>query len=234
MLAALGRIAAQRGLAWVQTPFVRTPRNLPALLFLESVGLAFQHVDGDGLSFRFPAAQAEAIRYRPVRATARAAERSASEPPAAPADAAARIPYARIATELRDPREILRRIRGAAPSYPEPPAPETLETRLARMWAETLGIAPPAADRDFFDLGGHSLLAVQLMSRVRREFDVELSLESVYSGAFTVAALAEAIELKEFERSGGEEYAALLREMEGLSDEEVRELLAREDEMPSH
>ena len=86
---------------------------------------------------------------------------------------------------------------------------------------------------DFFDLGGHSLLAVQLMSRVRREFDVELSLELVYSGVFTVAALAEAIELKEFERSDAAEYAALLHELEGLSEEEVRELLAREGELPS-
>ncbi len=68
---------------------------------------------------------------------------------------------------------------------------------------------------------------------MRREFDVDLSLELVYSGTFTVTALAEAIEIKEFERGGGEEYAALLREMEGLSDQEVRELLAREDEMPS-
>jgi acyl carrier protein len=109
-----------------------------------------------------------------------------------------------------------------------------LERRLAKIWAETLGTDPASTDSDFFDLGGHSLLAVQLMSRVRKEFDVELSLELVYSGVFTVTALAEAIELKEFERSGSEEYAALLREMEGLSDQEVRELLAREDEMPSH
>jgi acyl carrier protein len=109
-----------------------------------------------------------------------------------------------------------------------------LEQRLRTIWAETLGIDVPGLDDDFFDLGGHSLLAVQLMSRVRKEFDVELSLELVYSGVFTINALAEAIELKEFERSGVEEYEALLREMEGLSDQEVRDLLAREDELPSH
>ena len=115
----------------------------------------------------------------------------------------------------------------------DPPRTE-LERRLAAIWAETLGGGPVGVHDDFFDLGGHSLLAVQLMSRVRREFDLELSLELVYSGVFTVAALAEAIELKEFERNDADGYAALLHELDGLSEEEVRELLAREDEMPSH
>ena len=40
MLAELGRIAQQRGLAAVEARFVRSQRNRPALLFLESVGLA--------------------------------------------------------------------------------------------------------------------------------------------------------------------------------------------------
>jgi hypothetical protein len=56
-----------------------------------------------------------------------------------------------------------------------------------------------------------------------------LSLEVVYSGEFTVAELAKAVELKEIERAGGE-YQDLLRELEGLSDEEVRALLAEEQD----
>ncbi len=256
MIAALGSLALQRGLAAVETPFVRTHGNLPALLFLESVGLGLQHVDSGNLSFRFPAAHAAAIRYKPARA--RAAERTAREPqPPTPANAEKRVPYVRIATELSDPREILRQTRAAAQARPEAapaesaaqasgvpsprPSPTTapapapraeLQRRLRQIWAEMLGIALPGIHDDFFDLGGHSLLAVQLMARVRKEFDVDLSLELVYSGVFTVSTLAEAVELKEFEQTGAEEYAALLREMEGLSDQEVRELLAREDQLP--
>ena len=60
---------------------------------------------------------------------------------------------------------------------------------------------------------------------------VDLSLELVYSGAFNVAELAEAIEVKEIERSGGDHYEALLQELEALSDEEVRELLAKEGDL---
>jgi hypothetical protein len=56
---------------------------------------------------------------------------------------------------------------------------------------------------------------------------VDLSLEVVYSGDFTVAELASAIELKEIEQAGGD-YRDLLRELDGLSDEEARSLLAEE------
>jgi len=58
---------------------------------------------------------------------------------------------------------------------------------------------------------------------------VELTLEVVYSGAFTIEELAKAIELKRLEQAGGADYAALLEELEGLSDEEVRALLEKEE-----
>jgi hypothetical protein len=44
-----------------------------------------------------------------------------------------------------------------------------------------------------------------------------------------VAELAKAVELKELEQAGAGEYAALMAELEGLSDDEVRALLAEEE-----
>ena len=73
------------------------------------------------------------------------------------------------------------------------------------------------------------MLAVQLLSRVHRIYGVELSLEVVYSGEFNLAELARAIERKEIEQAGGD-YKALLQELEGLSDEEARALLAEEQD----
>ena len=58
---------------------------------------------------------------------------------------------------------------------------------------------------------------MQLLSRVRQAFDVDLSLEVVYTGAFTVAELAKAIELRQIEQAGSDRYAALLEELEGLA-----------------
>src|ERR1700722_17821514 len=235
MLAALGGIAAQRGLSTVEARFVRSQRNRPALLFLENVGLPFQTVRGDALVFRFPAGVAAHIKYEPS-AKPHTAAAAAAPPSSAPARSP--VPYARIASELRDAGKILDRVRAAnvaaLPAVPFTAAPPTelprtdLERTLCRIWSEMLRVEPLGIRDNFFDLGGHSLLAVQLLSRLKDELGIELSLEVVYGAEFTVAELAKAIDLHEIEMAGADRYAAMLAEVESLSDEEVRELLAKE------
>jgi acyl carrier protein len=180
--------------------------------------------------FRLSAAEAARVKYQP--GAGQAADLAAGEG-RTPAAAPARIGYARIAAELRDPEEILARIRASsrrAVGLREIEPPRTaLERDLVALWAELLNIDAAGIHENFFELGGHSLLAVQLLSRVRQIYGVELSLEVVYSGEFTVAELAKAIELKEIEQAGGD-YAELIQELEGLSDAEVRALLAEEQD----
>ena len=233
MVAKLGELARGRGLARVEIPFVEAQRNRPARLFLESIARA---IDG---AFRLGASEAAAIRYR-ASASVPPLGNPPAEPPEAPAvqRALRRIDYVRIATELRDPARVLEQIRASAragaPERPISSPPRTpLESELAELWAALLNVPAVGVDENFFELGGHSLLAVQLLSRVRQIYGVDLSLEVVYSGEFTVAELAKAVELKEFEKAG--DYEELLRELEGLTDEEVRALLAEEqDAGPSH
>lgn len=235
MLAALGRIAQQRGLAAVEARYVRSQRNRPALLFLENAGLQFQSVRGEALLFRFPAEFAAGIRYQPSIVPRQAAA-PAPQPSTAGREA---IPYARIANESRSVEQIMmqmEQMEGAAdvarrltPAPPEPPRSD-LERRLCRIWSGMLNAQPVGVHDNFFDLGGHSLLAVQLLSRLKEELGIELSLEVVYGADFTVAELAKAIELREIEMAGADRYAAMLAEVESLSDEEVRELLAKESE----
>ncbi len=230
MLRELGSIAQAKGLETVELPFVRTARNRPALLFLEEIGLEFRDTGGDAPRFRFPTAYAAALVYRPGQARRQApAERA----PAARQGGRKSVPYARIAGEWREPEKILASVlgstRGRPPlrtAYAEPRT--DLERRIAGIWTHRLGIHPVGVNDDFFDLGGHSLLAVELMAELRSELGASLSMELVYSGSFTVAETAKAIELSQIAESGGDDYAALLAEIEGMSDEEVRELLARE------
>ncbi len=228
MLAALGEIARERGLAAVEACYVRSSRNRPALLFLESAGLEFQTVRAETLLFRFPSEFASTIVYQPGGGRTVA---PAAAPPSVPADRA-RIPYARIAGELRTVEQIEKQIAFESLRRPgaeaiDPPRSE-LERQLCRIWSEMLGVHPVGIHDNFFDLGGHSLLAVQLLSRLKLDLGIELSLEVVYGADFTVAELAKGIELQEMESAGGEEYAALLAEVESLTDEEVHELLAKE------
>jgi FkbH-like protein len=229
MVARLGEIALERGLETVEIPFVSGQRNRPAALFLESLCAP----DGGGV-FRLAAADAAAVRYRPLETgwQAEAPAPQAGEQAETPVPQK-RIDYARIANQLRDPAAILERIRattrravraGASEDPPRTP----IERDLAELWAALLNLPSVGIHDNFFDLGGHSLLAVQLISRVRQIHGVDLSLEVVYSGDFTVAELANAIELKEIEQAGGD-YQDLLRELDGLSDEEARSLLAAEE-----
>ena len=222
MIARLGEIALERGLARVDVPFVAGQRNRPAWMFLKSL-----REPGPDSVFRFPAAEAAAIVYKPESRPALAPARRAT------AATAARPDYARIATDLRTPAQVLERIRAhthRVNAASNGDAPRTaLERDLAALWAELLNISSTGIHDNFFELGGHSLLAVQLLSRVRQIYNVDLSLEVVYSGDFTVAELAKAVELKEIEQSGGA-YEELLAELENLSDEEVRALLAEEQD----
>jgi amino acid adenylation domain-containing protein len=73
-------------------------------------------------------------------------------------------------------------------------APRTpLETQLAAIWRETLGVAQIGVHDSYFDLGGHSLLATRILSRVRDVIGAVVALPTLFANP-TIAALARAIE----------------------------------------
>ncbi|HEX8695266.1 MAG TPA: amino acid adenylation domain-containing protein, partial [Longimicrobium sp.] len=55
-----------------------------------------------------------------------------------------------------------------------------VETALAEIWAEVLGVERVGRRDHFFELGGHSLLAVRVVSRVREALGVEAALGAVF------------------------------------------------------
>ena len=74
-------------------------------------------------------------------------------------------------------------------------APTTpTEETLVAIWAEVLKIDPSriGIDHNFFDLGGHSLLAIQVLSRVRAAFQVELPIRDLMDNP-TIAGIAAAL-----------------------------------------
>ena len=86
------------------------------------------------------------------------------------------------------------------------PAPEVLEPldgsleeageterALAAIFQEVLGAPRVGVDDHFFELGGHSLLGMQVLSRVRQRWGVELPVRAVFQ-APTVATLAARID----------------------------------------
>jgi aryl carrier-like protein len=65
-----------------------------------------------------------------------------------------------------------------------------LEARVARLWAEALGVEQVGREDNFFDIGGHSLLVVQVHRKLREVLGRDLSVVDLFKHA-TVRALAE-------------------------------------------
>jgi acyl transferase domain-containing protein len=101
-----------------------------------------------------------------------------------------------------------------------------IEQRIAGVWQKLLGIEQVGIYDNFFELGGHSLLAIQLISRLRDAFQVELSVHRLFD-APTVADLAESIrQLGPAALGEVERIAQMLQLVEQLSDNEVKARLA--------
>jgi acyl transferase domain-containing protein/NAD(P)-dependent dehydrogenase (short-subunit alcohol dehydrogenase family)/acyl carrier protein len=104
-----------------------------------------------------------------------------------------------------------------------------MEAKIAEIWQELLGVDRVGVDDDFFLLGGNSLAGLQILSKMRAEWDVELPLKAFFE-ARTVAAMAEEIgrerEKAEHEKQRLEE---ILAEIEALSLDEVKAHLAEEE-----
>jgi amino acid adenylation domain-containing protein len=102
-----------------------------------------------------------------------------------------------------------------------------IEELVCGIWVEVLGVEQVGVADDFFELGGHSLLATQVMSRVREVFGVEVPLSRLFEVP-TVAGLSIAIVQCQAEQSESAELARLMAELEQLSDDDARVMLADE------
>ena len=98
-----------------------------------------------------------------------------------------------------------------------------VETSLAAIWSEVLGVETVGAHDSFFELGGSSLTTIQIAFRIRETFHVELPLRAIFT-APTLAALATAIEERLVDQAAETDLASLYAEIETLSDQEARAL----------
>jgi surfactin family lipopeptide synthetase A len=114
-----------------------------------------------------------------------------------------------------------------------------VEAKLAEIWRELLQVEQVGMEQNFFELGGHSLLVLQVTARIRRIFEVELLVRSVFE-APTIAGLALEVEkaralglkartpiLQRSARSVAANREALLAQLENLSSAELQNLLQR-------
>ena len=107
-------------------------------------------------------------------------------------------------------------------------APRTpFEVKLAGIWAAVLGLERVGIHDHFFDLGGHSLTAMRVVSQVIKQFQFELPFQSLFQ-APTVAEMAAVIEAHQRRKVSEADVEHMLAELELLSDDEARRLIAEE------
>ncbi|HYO55123.1 type I polyketide synthase, partial [Archangium sp.] len=91
-----------------------------------------------------------------------------------------------------------------------------VEAALAGIWVELLGMQQVGIHDLFFQLGGHSLLGMQLLSRVREQFQVDIPLRKLFESP-TIAGLALLILQKQASDVDEDELRDLLAELEQAS-----------------
>lgn len=236
MLRELGRIAVQREVPYVNVRFRPTGRNQPALDFLNRIACGSWRADGEQSILRLAAESAVLTTYDPDSAPR---EPAAREPAQAITVSDPRLHHrsqllCRIAAELSGPELILKEMESrkhpAADSRPDGdrvPPRTPAERILCGIWSELLGIDSVGVHRSFFDMGGHSLLATQVLSRAHEAFGLELSIQDIFE-APTVAELAALIERRQIERAEPEQVLEMLKEIDGMTDDQIEAWLLQE------
>jgi acyl carrier protein len=102
-----------------------------------------------------------------------------------------------------------------------------LEEDLARLFSTLLGVERIGIEDNFLELGGHSLLAMQLISRVRADFDIEIGLQEFFDTP-TVKHLGTMMEAAFLATTEAGEIEKMLSELELIEeDTETNETTAR-------
>ncbi|MDC9604575.1 non-ribosomal peptide synthetase [Xenorhabdus griffiniae] len=100
-----------------------------------------------------------------------------------------------------------------------------IEQQIAAILQNLLGLEQIGRHDSFFDLGGNSLSIIQLMARLRDAFHLEVSIQDIFTHP-ELSELAELIASRQIETFFAQEDIELLqKELENLSEDELRALL---------
>ncbi len=100
-----------------------------------------------------------------------------------------------------------------------------IEEKIVAIWEEILEVERIGINDSLFSLGGESIKAIQILSRVRAEFDADISLAVLFEGELTVARLAEATQDSILSSFDEDLLASELEAIENMSEEELAALL---------
>ena len=235
VIAYLGMLAQQRGLKSVNIICIPSPKNLPAVVFLKSLPGVVCTSLPDRQMFQLVAESAASVTYSTGKHTnddnGRVEE--SGDTGSGGIDhaeiAALNTFLANVAESLRDVPSIHDRfaeirLRHAAVPVAVPPR-TPVETAVAAIYCELLGLDEISVHDGFFNLGGHSLIAMQVLSRLNSEFNVELTPILLFTSRFTVAELADTIVQQQLGTMNSEDINQIFQKLSELTDEQAENLI---------
>ncbi|MDB9527374.1 beta-ketoacyl synthase N-terminal-like domain-containing protein [Oscillatoria sp. CS-180] len=101
------------------------------------------------------------------------------------------------------------------------PPRNAVEAAVAEAMQDLLGVEKVGIHDNFFELGGHSLLAIQAVTRLRREFQVELPMRAFLFEAPTVAGIAKIVQENQLDNADQAAIEDLLKQIETMSPADV-------------
>jgi acyl carrier protein len=96
-----------------------------------------------------------------------------------------------------------------------------VEQTITGIWQEVFGLEQVGIHDNFFDLGGNSLVGLQLMSRVRKAFEIEMPMRALFDSP-TVSGLAAFITDSQLKEQELEQIERLIKEIQELSPEDLQ------------
>ncbi|MGG4146718.1 HAD-IIIC family phosphatase [Paenibacillus algorifonticola] len=238
MLARIGELATAKGLDQVDVVFVPTAKNQPAAQFLDLIGAQNAAASAENNVYAFTAAFARTIDFRAYLEQAghiREEVHAAAQQAASGADPVNLDVLDDIGRHLNTPRSIHAKVEAASQGKTgeraEYVAPRNeFEKRILNIWEDVLVIEQIGVMDNLFEVGGESIKAIQILSRIREEFEVDLPMTVLFEGSLTIAGLAEAVETSLLSSFDEDSIAEQLAALENLTEEEIEQLLREESE----
>lgn len=196
----LKNLASERGADAIVIPVVPTSRNRPAREFLATLC---------GVSADTQEPFECVLSTNGDQSQWHHTEASSAEPATKSAITAAKLPVVtdeegtllQIANEMQNVASIISAIRERKKERPVTAGPlvrpsNPVEETLVNIWSDILGVEPIGVRDNFFDFGGQSLRATRVLTRVRTELGVELSLTALFKTPTIEAMAAEIAEMQ--------------------------------------
>jgi FkbH-like protein len=191
----LKQLAIERGADRIIIPVVPTARNRPAREFL--AGLCGVSADTQDPFECILSSAGSTSEWRPTADSMLQQSSTHGGSAKLPVLADEEGALAQVANEMQSVASIVSVIRDQKKARPQTagalvPPSNPVEEALVNIWSDVLGVDPIGIRDNFFDFGGQSLRATRVLTRVRTELGVELSLTALFKTP-TIEAMAAGI-----------------------------------------